>query len=1270
MKLVFCFLLICALGATGVEAGDWPTWRYDAARSGHKAEGLSETLHLHWVRVLPAPKPTWPMEKTVLEHPDYTYEFSDDEDKLQFDVSYNPVAAAGRLFVPSMMDDAVIALDLDTGRELWRFEVDGPVRFSPVVSKGRVYFTSDDGYVYCIDAAQGTLVWRFRGGPAERFILGNERLINSWPARGAPVIAEDTLYFAAGIWPFMGIFIHALNAETGQVIWTNSASGSMYDLHQHGGAFSFGGVAPQGHLAVSGDKLLVSGGLTVPAVYDRHTGEFLYYRQSSTVVGKGAGGHAVFARGDWFFNHGTMYSLEDGAQFGPCPASVLTGDAIVGLEKGEMIAHASKLDVQQVEIKDRLQRQAIREVYSMKPLWRVGIPEELDRLFFKAGNLYYAGGSDGSVAALRVHPGKAAAEVVWRDRIDSAVWTMLAAQGRLLVVSESGRIYCYGADQVKAREWAAPKAALPPASRQPQVIQAMADVQVREGYAFVWGLGDGQVLHALLETTDFHMIAIDPDVEKVARERRVLARAGLYGTRASVLPGAPTAMALPPYLASVIAVGDAEAAGLSRGRVFVERLFFSLRPYGGTAYLALSEAMHRRFAGWVDQAGLPRARVYRVGPWTALKREGALPGAGQWTHEHATAANTVKSDDDLVKAPLGVLWFGGPTNENVLPRHGYGPVPQVCGGRLFILGVHAMGARDVYTGRELWQVLLPGIGERYQTLPEKPGKYLPHQPGAAFVGSPYVSALDGVYVAYRDSILHLDPASGKRLAAFVLRGKGLALDGDPLADFAWSYIGLWNDLLIVGAGPQIFDDVPIGGVGSYNATSSQYLVAMDRYSGDILWHKRAERGFRHNAIAVESGTVFAIDGLTETALDLMRRRGVTPQGEPVLYAFDARTGRVKWRRGEGVFGTWLGFSAAHDILIQAGRGQRGNHGLPDEPRDRIKAHRGADGLMLWEHEGGYQGPLALHIDRIIPSAPSRGTSAGALDLFTGKPIANKHPITGSDIAWQFNRTYGCGTGLTSTHLLTFRSGAAGFYDLKGDGGTGNFGGFRAGCTNNLVVADGVLSAPDYTRTCQCAYQNRTSLAMVPMPEVELWTYSAIPASSEPVMRVGLNFGAPGDRKAETGTLWLDYPSVGGTSPDIPVSLFTEDVAWYRKHSSLMTPGGDGPAWIGASGLIGETDISVTVASGEDAKNHTYTVTLYFAEPEASNSARRSFDVYLQDQKVLRAFDPVKEAGAVRKTVGRSFSGILASEAIRIKLKKSTGGGLPPVLSGVEIIREP
>src|SRR5262249_57481614 len=133
-------------------------------------------------------------------------------------------------------------------------------------------------------------------------------------------------------------------------------------------------------------------------------------------------------------------------------------------------------------------------------------------------------------------------------------------------------------------------------------------------------------------------------------------------------------------------------------------------------------------------------------------------------------------------------------------------------------------------------------------------------------------------------------------------------------------------------------------------------------------------------------------------------------------------------------------------------------------------------------------------------------------------------VTGVEVPWAWARNYGCNTPVASENLLTFRSGAAGFFDLCRDGGTGNFGGFRSSCTNNLIVACGVLSAPDYTRTCTCSYQNQTSLALVPMPDAEMWTYFAGREGKGPIKRLGLNLGAPGDRRADDGTYWLEYPN--------------------------------------------------------------------------------------------------------------------------------------------------
>ena len=225
---------------------------------------LAPTLHLQWVRDLPPLRPAWP-----------------DQPTLQYDVAYQPVVAGKTLFLASSRADGVAAFDAETGDALWRFFTDGPVRFAPVVWQDKVYFASDDGCLYCVAADAGELVWKFRGGPSDRKILGNGA--SSPPGRrGAPTVVQEpngeaVVYFAAGIWPFMGVFLHALDARTGAVRWTNDGDGSMYIKQPHQ-VDSFAGVAPQGRLVAVGDRLLVPGGRSVPACYDRHTGKLLHFR--------------------------------------------------------------------------------------------------------------------------------------------------------------------------------------------------------------------------------------------------------------------------------------------------------------------------------------------------------------------------------------------------------------------------------------------------------------------------------------------------------------------------------------------------------------------------------------------------------------------------------------------------------------------------------------------------------------------------------------------------------------------------------------------------------------------------------------------------------------------------------------------------------------------------------------------------------------------------------------------------------------------------------
>ncbi len=65
----------------------------------------------------------------------------------------------------SAADGIVYSVDLDTGKENWRFKTNGPIVFcNVVIDENRAYFGSYDGSFYCIDAKCGKKYGRFRQG--------------------------------------------------------------------------------------------------------------------------------------------------------------------------------------------------------------------------------------------------------------------------------------------------------------------------------------------------------------------------------------------------------------------------------------------------------------------------------------------------------------------------------------------------------------------------------------------------------------------------------------------------------------------------------------------------------------------------------------------------------------------------------------------------------------------------------------------------------------------------------------------------------------------------------------------------------------------------------------------------------------------------------------------------------------------------------------------------------------------------------------------------
>lgn len=1429
-----------AVTAAPAVAGDWPMWRYNAGHGAWTSESLPATLSQGWSMQLPTPKGAWPWNQY----------------KQQFDASYEPIVAGKLLIVSSMVGDSVTAYDAQTAQMKWRFYADAPVRFAPAASKDKLYVSSDDGNLYCLSLAEGKLLWKVQGPAMDYRVLANDRLCSAWPARGGPVVDGGVVYFAAGIWPFMGTFIYAVDAESGKVLWCNSGSGAVYILQPHASP-AFAGVGPQGYMTLSGQTLLVPGGRSVPAGYDRKTGRFLWCNAVTH-----AGGYDVMSAAGLFWCERQVAAVADGEPKTNSPAAVLTDEAAIGLEGDQIVARELKMFGPPI---------ADRRGKTSKPgppniLWQVP-SGGIKKLHIGAGKCLY--GSDGASSVICVDT--AAKSVAWQAKVEGKIWTMLAGDGKLFVVTREGRIYCFNSGGV-AGTTAKPQAA--GIETREDAFKTLAAAAIKrsnaaEGYAIALGLGSGRLVDELIAQSKLHVIVFESDAAKIDAARRRYDAAGVYGERVHVMTSRP-GMKVAPYLASLIVSEDPAAAGFE-----AQMILSMLRPYGGAMVLGgAGDALKAQLEGLKSS----HVKVEADQGLLVLQRQGALPGAADWTHQYANAGNSVSSTDKVAKAPLGLLWFGGPSNMDVLPRHGHGPTPQIAGGRLVIQGIGVIHARDVYTGRVIWRREFPKLNtfgmyytESHNPDPWAPGRNQGHYPGANLFGSNYVTLPDRVYLLDQTVCHVLEAATGKTLAEFKLpaaQGQAPPNWGVVLADddlliataeplivpeeeqpspehmvqliprgSTWQYLGgshptgAWTGVEYAAAGWKSgkagfgfgddddatvlkdmrgkytalyarheftvddpakirslllairFDDgfiaylngkevarqcvdsgsgASVKGVQGHNVDkdrnkydvfdlpaqgllrkgrnvlaveghnvsagssdfsldpylmappyigtkpysqfpgveanrrfgpSSQRLVVMDRVSGKVLWQRQGAYGFRHNAVVSGGGVVYAIDRLTDARLSFLTRRGMEFAQKPTLYAFEARTGKVLWQTDKNVFGTWLGYSAEHDVLLQGG--SEGPDRGGDEVGRGMTAYKGKTGDVVWTHNEPYSGPPVIRRDMIFTQTGGANTyapPAKVYNLLTGQSAMRRHQVTGQTIPYEWVRFKGCNTAVASEHLLTFRSASAAFVPLDLCQGTASIGGFKSGCTSNLIVADGVLNAPDYTRTCSCSYQNQASLAMVHMPEIEYWGIDAFPEVSRPtaVRRLGVNFGAPGNRTAEGGTLWVEHPSIAGPSPDVPVNISGQGDL-FRNHNTTVA--GD-LNWVTASGVSGAAEIRIrpflqprsgkpdTVirgwnirvgqsphwgeGSGQFAPPRAFTVRLCFAEPDDVAAGARVFDVSLQGKVVLANFDIAAAAGGPRRSVIKEFKNVMIADDLKVGLTARTGKTL---ICGVELVDE-
>ena len=1033
------FPLLFMLLSAQVLASDWPMWRCDAGRRAASPAELPATLHLQWTRKLPPVQMAWPNEA-----------------RLHFDASYEPVAMGKTLFLGSPNDGSVRAFDADTGEQRWRVYTEGPVRFAPVAWRGRVYVGSDGGWLYCLDAASGALRWKVRGAPNERDDwrhLGNRRLISFWPVRGGPVLADGTLYFAAGIWPTLGVFIRAVDAETGKTLWTNASSHYLEQVRLDHNELHEAGLSPQGYLVVTGDKLLVPNGRSMPARFDRRTGKLLYY-----VQGYRNGDCRVTAMGQYaFVGQGGVVDIQtgrevgsrwaaagknapnkfDGRKFdlfeGPIhpyklfPAcdwrSALDGGTAYGLHWGRLFAY----DVQRARLslysKEFQGHKLSPARWDAPKLWQLDTPRAGKWLpsdsLIKAGRRLY-GHVGKTLLAFDLPAADGKPSLAWEKAIDGTPSSLIAAAGKLFVATREGGLYCFGAQKVEPRRHPlpSPPPAAPADAWTRRAARLLERAGVAEGYGVLLGLGSGRLLDELLRQSKLHLIAVDPDAAKVNATRDRLVATGAYGERAEVLVRDPRTFRFPQYLASLVAWETPDMADLPP-----ERLKQILRPYGGVACVPRTAP------------GRPASED----DYTLLRRDGPLPGSASWTHETADPARSYCSHDERVKAPLGVLWYGDGPGHGFHKRkdYGVGVKPQVVGGRLFALQLasRTLHAVDVYTGRALWQASVPAF-TRYASLP------------------------DGIYAAGGDACVVYEPATGNVTAT--LKYKVHGMPEPQVAD-----IRVTDSIVLIAAAPTKVRRIEEG------LWDSSVLIALDRKTGRPLWTRRARARFNNNALACGAGLVFCTESLSPVETQASTRRGES--GEPLdstVVALDARTGAPKWQAVTRIthrtrsLGSWLAIRGHDDWLAYAARPGL----LISGKMGQVHAFDAVTGQERWHKAIGGGQPIIIRRETFFSQ------SGHLFDLATGELLRG---------ASLFRRG-GCNYAVGNQALIFLRDRTASYVDVA-TAKKYYLRNVRSGCSNSMVAADGVLSVPCFAVGCICNYPIQTSFAMVHFPATAPWS---------------------------------------------------------------------------------------------------------------------------------------------------------------------------------------
>lgn len=345
-----------------------------------------------------------------------------------YDPVDHPIVVGDSVFLGSSAEDRVLCLDVATGRERWSFFADGPIRVAPHWDGGRVYFGSDDGCAYALDARSGELLWRRQATEDARRFIHDGRIISTHPVRSGVLVEAGTAYFSASMFPWLPSSMHAVDAASGSV--GDPASGSEREtwVRELGTGWTL-----EGALLASSKHLVLPQGRVAPLLFDRSTGE-----PAGSL--EGGGGSFVLLTEDERILHGPGnkdgWITDSDSSTRTRLASYAKGNAIVVTEDVAYLLSDTHLSA------------LIGSGSRPKPEGEAGgsgatgmlwtRPTKTPYVMILAGEHLYCGG-DGVLEARSTSDGS----LVWQAEVPGQVHGLAVAQGRLFAATTVGELHAF-----------------------------------------------------------------------------------------------------------------------------------------------------------------------------------------------------------------------------------------------------------------------------------------------------------------------------------------------------------------------------------------------------------------------------------------------------------------------------------------------------------------------------------------------------------------------------------------------------------------------------------------------------------------------------------------------------------------------------------------------------------------------------------------------------------------------------------------------------------